>query len=460
LISIKEESNFNYKPWFVLTFLLGVAEGLVGTFFPLVFLHFGGTNFELGLFVGIISLLGSFQIFWGKFIDRFEIPKRLSVSALAANCVVLTGMGLTSSANVFGISRSVNGLSNSAFANGDYFLRTAYFPVRDRGRTNNYFMAINLFGVAAAITFVGFIYDEYGFGYSNVVHFIAAGLFLLSFILYKTTVPEFNPKFVRDEQIIYTRVKERANLHYSFKEIYSIMKQSAGLNFYILGRLIFNFGVAFSGPFFIVVLNRGWGFNNSELALMLSFNAIIQVVAIVVLLPFIDFLDRKQLMTFGLILATIPAIAISLKPEWIEQYFGDKFIFWMGIFFISSIGWGIVNSTTLTLLVDYVHPKIRSTVIAGYGSVLALLSFFAAISGGILIDLFSPNNNYFFVISSAIRIFGVLIIIKTQSPPIPFADFYVQRQIFFTRFRTSFERVINWMPLSLRLKTRNKRVKK
>lgn len=132
----------------------------------------------------------------------------------------------------------------------------------------------------------------------------------------------------------------------------------------------------------------------------------------------------------------------------------------MVIFFVSSIGWGIVHSTTLTLLVDYVHPKIRSTVIAGYGSGLALVSFIAAITGGTLISFFSPNNHYLFVISSIFRILGVLFIVKTQSPPIPFSDFYVQRQIFFTRFRASFEKAISWMPLSFRLKTRNKKIKR
>ncbi|MCE7734820.1 MAG: MFS transporter, partial [Candidatus Heimdallarchaeota archaeon] len=172
--SIKEESGFNYKPWFMLTFLLGLAEGLIGTFFPLVFIHFGGTNFELGLFVGIISLLGSFQIFWGRLIDRFEVPKKLALSSLVVNSATSVGMALAQSSNAFAISRSVNGLSNSAFANGDYFLRTAYFPVRDRGKTNNYFMAINLFGVSTAITIAGFIYDSYGFGYANIVHLMAA----------------------------------------------------------------------------------------------------------------------------------------------------------------------------------------------------------------------------------------------------------------------------------------------
>ncbi|MFV2015207.1 MAG: MFS transporter, partial [Candidatus Heimdallarchaeota archaeon] len=287
-----------------------------------------------------------------------------------------------------------------------------------------------------------------------------AGLFLFALVLYKISVPEFNPKYVRDEQIIYTRIKERANLNYSVREIFTIMKQSVGLNSFIVGMLIFNFGYALSGPFFIVELNRSWGFSNSELALMLSFNAIVQVITIVVLLPFIDFLNRKQLITFGLTLASIPVITMSLRPEWVGQYFSDLFIFWMIILSISSIGWGIVNSTTLTLLVDYVHPKIRSTVIAGYGSGLAFLSFFAATTGGVLIGLFSPNNNYLFIISSIFRILGVLFIAKTQSPPIPFADFYVQRQIFFTRFRASFERAINWMPLAFRLRSRNKKVKR
>ncbi len=444
----------------MLTFLLGFAEGLIGTFFPLVFIHFGGTNFELGLFVGIISLLGSFQIFWGKLIDRFEIPKKFALYSLVMNTTASTGMALTQSSAVFAISRSVSGLSNSAFANGDYFLRTAYFPVRERGKTNNYFMAINLFGVSTAITIAGFIYDSYGFGYANIVHFMAAGLFLLSLILYKIAVPELNPKYVRDEQIIYTRVKERANLNYSTHQIYAIMKQSVGLNSFIIGMLIFHFGFALSGAFFIVELNRGWGFSNSELAVMLSFNAIVQVITITVLLPFIDFLKRKQLITLGLALTSISVIGMSLKPGWIEQYVGDKFIFWLAIFFVSSIGWGIVHSTALTLLVDYVHPKIRSTVIAGYGSSLAVISFIAAITGGILISFFSPNHNYLFVISSIFRILGLLFIAKTQSPPIPFADFYTQRQIFFTRFRSSFERAINWMPLAFRFKTRNKKVKR
>ena len=188
--SKEEEHGFNYKPWFALTFLLGFTEGLIGTFFPLIFLHFGGTNFELGLFVGIISLLGSFQIFWGKIIDRFEIPKKLAISSLALNTVTSTGMALTHSSNVFGVARSFNGLSNSAFANGDYFLRTAYFPVKERGKTNNYFMAINLFGVSTAITIAGFIYDKYGFGFANIVHLMAAGLFLLALVLYKISRSE------------------------------------------------------------------------------------------------------------------------------------------------------------------------------------------------------------------------------------------------------------------------------
>ncbi len=367
-------------------------------------------------------------------------------------------MSSTSSSSIFGLSRAVNGLSNSGFANSDYFLRTAYFPVRNRGKTQNYFMAISLLGVSTSITIVGIVYDRFGFDYSKMIHFIAAGIFFAAFIMYWKYVPEFNPKYVRDEQIVYARVKDRANLNYSSKEIVKIMKLSPGLIKYLIGMLVFNFGFALSGPFFIVELNRGWGFNNSELALMLSFNSITQVIVIVVLLPFIDFIDRKKLISIGILLACLPVIALSLKPEWIESYFYSKFLFWMGIFFIASIGWGIINSTTLTLLVDFVNPKIRSTIIAGYGSVLAFMSFIAAVLGGFLIDYVLPNNQFLFLISTAIRFAGFLILMKTMSPPIPFADFYAQRQLFFARFRSNFEKAVTWLPISRRYKSRNKKV--
>ncbi|OLS21460.1 MAG: hypothetical protein HeimC2_33520 [Candidatus Heimdallarchaeota archaeon LC_2] len=455
--STNEEQGFNRKPWFVLTFLLGFAEGLIGTFFPLVFLHFGGSNFELGLFVGIISLLGSFQIFWGKIIDKFEVPKKLSIASLSVNTATALSMASTSSSSVFGISRAVNGLSNSGFANSDYFLRTAYFPVKNRGKTQNYFMAINLFGVSTSITIVGVVYDRFGFDYSHLIHYIAAGIFVVAFFMYLRYVPEFNPKYVRDEQILYARVKDRANLDYSVKEIIQLMKLSPGLIKYLFGMLVFNIGFALSGPFFIVELNREWGFKNSELALMLSFNSISQVLVILVLLPFIDFVDRKKLIIIGLLLACVPVFALSMKPEWIETYFSSTFLFWMGIFFIASIGWGILNSTTLTLLVDYVNPKIRSTIIAGYGSATAFLAFFAAVLGGILIDFVLPNNQFLFLISTIIRFLGFIIIFKTTSPPIPFADFYAQRQLFMARFRSNFEKSIQWLPISRRFKSRNKK---
>ena len=60
-------------------------------------------------------------------IDRFEVPKNLALSSLAINSTASAGMALTQSSNVFAASQSVSGLSNSAFANGDHFLRTAYF---------------------------------------------------------------------------------------------------------------------------------------------------------------------------------------------------------------------------------------------------------------------------------------------------------------------------------------------
>jgi MFS family permease len=443
----EKQITIGYRSWVFVIFLLGIGEGFLGTFFPIIFLYKGGSLFTLGVISGIISLGGTIQIVWGRLIDKYGVPKKIVIGSLTINIISAGVMGISPNSPIYGGGRMSNSFANNAYANANQFLRSAYFETKHRGKIGNIFMASNLLGISISSLLAGFFYQYYGYNWSWIIHIFAVVVFFLALIIYNIKVPEFNPKLARDEQFLYAQVIESANLEYSKSELWEFMKRSKGLIPFMLGYLIFHFGVALTAPYFIVDLQNRWRFSSIQLAALIAFNSIIQVTVISVIIPFIDFIDRKNLFTYALILAILPVIGLLFVPSLIQSIFGSNFIFWILVYFISSIGWGIINATLLTLIIDYVHPQIRGLVISGFAAIQALMSFVASILGGTLLDFVFKSSVHLFLTSVLIRFAGFLLLVKVESPPIPFADYYTQRRIFMERIRTTFERGITWIPV-------------
>ena len=300
-------------------------------------------------------------------------------------------------------------------------------------------------GIAVIIT--GFVYDTRGYDYAWVIHVIAGICFALALLLYTKSVPEFDIKHVRDEQLAHQINSDQAQALYSAKEKWLIVKRSRGLIPFIIGYLVFNFGVAISGPFFILDLSTRWELSGIQLAILLTFNSAMQVIVIFLVIPIIDFIDRKILFTISVGLATLPAVGMIIPIPLALRIFSSPLIFWMVIYFMSSIGWGLVNALLLTLIIDYVHPKIRATVTASFGTLQALLVFIGSILSGFLVEFVVPNEVWIFAISLCFRVIGFSILLaKTPSPTIPMADFSLRRQIFMSKVMSTFERGMLWIP--------------
>ena len=443
------------KIWYFITFLLGLIEGMIGTFFPLVFVAQGGSLFQLSLILSLVSLVGAFQSLWGSFLDRFHKPKLLGSSSLLIQSGTIFTMALSGSPQMFGGARVGNSLSTSAYNNANAYLRSSYFSNSRRGRMGNLFVGFNLLGVAFGVFSTGLIYNKIGFKQFSLIHLLAAILSLMVLVLFFFFLPEFREDLVQDEQLRFAMIEERADLNYSMKDIITLSRKSKGLLLFILVNLVFNFSVGLSGPFFIIEMSERWSLNTLEIGLITTFNAVLQVLIIFLFTPVVDIINRKMGFTIGIALAIIPVIAMVM-PTTIISVFGSSFIFWMVVYAISSIGWGLVNALSLTLLIDYVNPKVRGSVIGIYGSLQALVTFFAGLVAAVLIVLF-PSTILIFYLSIIGRITALILLFFTNRPPLPSSDYYIQRKIFFSRFSASFERGVVWIPVVGKILTRIRR---
>jgi MFS family permease len=438
---------FKIRIWFFVTFLIGAVEGIVGTFFPIIFVEKGGSLSSLGFIVAFVSLAGSLQIVWGKIIDTYRIPKLMSASSIVVTSVATGAMGASPTAGLFGGARVGGSVGTSVFNTTNSYLRSAYFPSTRRGRIGNIFMGMNLLGVTLGVFLAGLYYDHFGYDFSLEIHVIAAIVGLIAAILYGKFLPEFDVSLVKDEQLSFAMLTEKANLNYSFIETTKLVLSSKGLVPFIIGSQIFNFGVSISGPYFIVDLNDRWAFSNFQIASLMTFNSIVQVIVVFLFIPIIDIINRKHAFTTGIFLAILPRVGMLMSPSFVAQHIGSQFWFWMFIYGLSSIGWGLINAIVLTLLIDYVHPKIRGTVIGSYGSIQAILTFFGSLLAGILLQTIFTNTVEIFSVSILFRTIGFVILFFTPSAPIPISDFYEQRQIFLTKLVATMERGILWLPV-------------
>jgi len=424
---------------------MGLIEGLVGTFFPLVFLDRGGSLVALSIMISLISLGGAFQSIWGYIIDRYQRPKSLANTALLIGSTSLGLMTINGSPTIFGAGKVGHSLTTAAFGNGNAYLRSAYFSTTQRGRIGNMFMGFNLIGVAFGVFVTGLVYDTYGYQYAVLIHGLAAALAILSLVFFKT-IPEFNSSLIQDEQLWAALVENKADLNYSLADTLRIASRSEGLVQFIIGILIFQFAVGLSGPFFIVELHRAWQLSTLNIGVITTFNTIMQVIVIFLFVPIVDIINRKRTFTIGTAFAIIPVIAIIIPPPWITAYFDGVVAFWIFIYFLSSIGWGLVNSLLLTLLIDFVHPKIRATVIGIYGSIQALVVFLAGLLAAMILSL-GGTTTLVFGCSISGRLLGLFILILAPSPPLLNSDYYEQRRIFLSRLYTTVERGIVWIPI-------------
>jgi MFS family permease len=438
--------------WMFAIFLLGAAEGIVGTYFPIVFLELGGSLVGLSIFIAFISLIGMTQIIWIEIINHKGRPKQLGAISLGLNSLFTALMGITGNARVFGSSRIGSSLTTAIFNTANVSLRTTFFSLRKNGRIGNLFMGYYLMGMAITVLLGGLLYEIIGLGVYRELHIISGVFLIIAGVIMWKFIPEYNIVRVEKSQEQYNEILENIDLDYSFKDQIKLFRMSEGLTLFFFGSLIFNFGVGVSAPYFVVDMNQRWALSMANIGVLTTFNVIMMVLIIFLFLPIVDIIDRKTLYTIGIALAASPAYAILLEPEWVN-WFISSFWYWMFVYFWSSIGWGIISALVVTLIIDYVHPKIRLKVIVYYGAAFSLFTALASLLAGLLMHLF---DSYFliFLASTLIRTVGLILIWFNVSPPIPFADFYERRRIFITRFTSTMERGLMTLPIV------SKRIKK
>lgn len=435
--------------WLFSTLFIGAAEGIVGTYFPIIFIEKGGSLFNLSIYTAIISLVGFVQIFWMFLLERFAYPKRLVVSSLAGNAITTAIMSMSNSAGMYGNARVGALVATSAYNQGNLQLRTTYLPVRLNGRVGSLFMAFHLMGASISVFVTGFLYDSYGYDFAPELHLVSAGLVIGAMIILWIWIPEFQSKSIDPSQVQEMETQETIKASLSFREQWILVRRSKGLLTYLVGILVFNFGVGVSAPYFVLDLNQRWQVSSLDIGIIMTINSILQVVIIFLILPIIDRVDRKLLFSWGMLFATIPAAAIALNPEWISPWFDEPLWFWIIIYSLSSIGWGIVNASSLTLILDYVHPKIRMKVVGYFSGIQAVFLFIASILAGILLTWLNSYPSVFLT-SMVLRLIGVFLVAINIRPPIPGTDVYPQRNVFLTRLASTIERGIQLVPVSIK----------
>ncbi|MCY3410060.1 MAG: MFS transporter [Candidatus Heimdallarchaeota archaeon] len=439
--------------WITVLLLIGIAEGIIGTYFPILFVFKGGSRYALGIVTGVIALTGLSQLYLGKLLDEKKIPKKILAGSVGLNIASIGAMGLSSSGTMYGSSRVSNNLGNNGINNANNFMKAIYVPGKNRGSYGNLLVGANLFGVMLGVNIAGVIYENKGYESAWVTHFLATIMLVLALVVIIIEFPYYNQDDIPIENQIEEDQLDINEVNFNNRDVIMFLRTNRGAFLFLTGYLIFTFGVGTSAPYFTLDLVERWHFSSQELTFFMTFNVLMQVIIIYLLVPIIDRLNRKKLFNLAIFMAITPVAFNASSPVLISSIM-NPIAFWIISFSLSSIGWGVINAVLITLLIDYVPPKIRGRLIGIFATTQALLNFIAAIISGMLVNI-GITTVTIFLISLFFRIAGFVFITVASEPIIPLYEFHNPRRTFLLRIRSTLES--GSLPLPAYIRNRRKR---
>ena len=418
----------NYKGWLLANMLINTSGSTVDQFMPLYANFLGATNTEIGLLTGLYALINVSQLIWAKLSTALARMRIFVIIGWLIQALLFIPIAFLKHGQVLVliILRFFQGFFSSATAPTYASLQADHILEKDRATRLSQFARLalvgSLIGTLAGGMLFNYLLDILNLGLvsSYTIVFIWTCLLgIMAALVFSLSVPDYQRINTIDSEILVMR-----ELYASTDSSKLSLKQQITIyitkfrNFwhFVVFAMIFWFGVYIAGPFFIIVEIEYYNFSFFEAGLLSAFSIIVQIFIVIYLehSKILDRLGRKIMLYPAIFLAALTSIATIIPMYLPIHAFSWCIIIWI----VSGFGWGVLNAVLTILLLDIVHPKYRTTLIAIFNTIIGLIMFLGPVIGGILTDLFA-NIIFVFILRFLFMVLSMIFLFKVTEPTIP-----------------------------------------
>ncbi|MFX1514264.1 MAG: MFS transporter, partial [Promethearchaeota archaeon] len=345
------------------------------------------------------------------------------------------------------ILRFLQGLVTSATIPAQASLMADHISHSERAKKVNYFTELRLIGVLIGSLTSGFLFTLLVDNLQLNTHIAFMVLFLWTMILsiiasllIFMSVPDHpyikrvEPSILIEKQILDSNSPSKKPL--KAKCALYLTKFS---NFWLFCffAVIFYFGVYLAAPFFIILEIENYHFSFFEASILTSVQITAQILLTLLIAKqeLLDKFGRKPALIVGLIFISISSILII-----IPYYFPVPIFLWSLLAWISlGIGWGLFQTALAVFLLDLIHPRYKTTLVAAFNALTGVAMFLGPVIGGIITE-FSQNISLVFLLRGIIVILTLIFLLKVKEPVIPGIAFHPIRPYVMKFFRVNASR--------------------
>ncbi|MFX1535034.1 MAG: MFS transporter [Promethearchaeota archaeon] len=375
--------------------LTSASKSTIDPFLPIFARSMGATVSQVGLLFSLFGLINVSQVIWARLstkLQKFRIFIFLGnlISALLYIPMALLKFGQLT---ILFSLRFLQSFSISAAAPTETSLLAEHVSQNERAKRFTSFTQINLLGIAIGTLIGSFIFSYltscllYNSNMSLMLIFLWTGLLgILGALIFFLSVPE---SYQGND--LQKATSSNYNSRINPLQLNQLRPKEYLVNirnyWYFCGCVaVFYLGINLASPFLIVFIVEYYDFTASEVGFFITIYLFTQISTVFYCKKY-NFLDRfskKLLILISLSLIGLSSIAIILP----YQYNGFPVLIWTFlVWIIMGIGWGIFNTTIAVFLLEIVDPTRKTTLIAIYNTLIALMMFFGSIIGGFLIEL-------------------------------------------------------------------------
>ncbi|MFX0064076.1 MAG: MFS transporter [Candidatus Hermodarchaeota archaeon] len=396
-----ETKSPNYKGWYLSQSLTSASKSTIDPFLPIFARSIGATVSQIGLLFSLFGLINISQVIWARLstkLQKFRVFIFLGnlISALLFIPMALLKFGQL--IILFSL-RFLQSFSISAAIPTETSLLAEYVSQNERTKRFTSFTQINLLGIAIGTLIGSLIFSYlttcllYDNNMSLMLIFLWTGLLgILGALIFFVSVPEFYHGNDLLEAINHDSKSNPLQLNQLMPKNYLVNIRNY---WYFCGCVaVFYLGINLASPFLIVFIVEDYGFTASEVGFFTTIYLFTQILTVFYCkrYNFLDRFSKKLLILISLSLISLSSIAIILP----HHYDGFPVLFWtILVWIIMGIGWGVFNITIAVFLLEVVDPTRKTTLIAIYNTLVALMIFLGSIIGCFLIELTKNFSSVF-----------------------------------------------------------------
>ena len=359
-------------------FIAMLGFGMIFPLFPLYAEQFGATAAQIGLITSIFALTRTtLATPFGAISDRYG-RKRLIISGFLFYAVVMSAFAFSQSVTHLFLFRGLQGVASAmVWPSAQAIIADSTRP-KDRGRAMSYFSAAWQVSLIVSPAFGGFLAELYDYR----TPFLIAGIVMvpITFLIHRYVTETIKGSIT----ILSTPESLRRRLKSSIREIrestYFITLM--GL---MIATFISTFGLMLINPLIPLYAETKAGATVLQITLIYTFMGVTGTLSRLYTGKIIDRLGRKFPILFGNIWASLLTFPMMIVHTPLQI---------IGVLGARSVGLGLSDPATQTLLSDIVDENKRGRIFGLYTTVSGIALILGPTVGGGLYEVYGGEFSF------------------------------------------------------------------